>query len=450
MTPRVRLAISALISLGLLAASPTALGGTSPRDSTVTRADDAGRSAPECAWWVETSTTKSNVLYPDTAAAYWTMAYDASVVDEVQIDGTYLDTRYFALQVYGADAQLFTVDGTEYAIADYQIEPDTGAVNPYQQDAAPGGAWSVTLSNDPATSATNQLPLAPTTSVTPLLPGTPSTTVYMMIRAYLPADGFAALRPELPDVTITERGGLTRTLTPCTGQQRQALSKIKDVKSLKSALATRKDPPSADCGDSCPPDLQFFKVGSAATPFPNANSAYIGALYTPKQGSVVVMRALMPTTSSGTSPHVWPGGNDLRYWSICNYVHKAPYPAVETVVGGNGSKVFGCTNDSTTALSKGVATIVVSFPADKKVIAKRLAKLPGTTWLPMSPKYGKTQELLAVRNMLPNPEFAASATNISTTGDPQAAQQVMGKYYPQIAMCSVKTFLKSGVAGCLR
>ena len=80
--------------------------------------------------------------------------------------------------------------------------------------------------------------------------------------------------------------------------------------------------------------LQFFKVGSAATPFPNANSAYIGALYTPKQGSVVVMRALMPTTSSGTSPQVWPGGNDLRYWSICNYVHKAPYPAVETVVGG--------------------------------------------------------------------------------------------------------------------
>lgn len=403
----------------------------------------------ECAWWVETSTTKSNILYPDTAAAYWTMAYDSSVVEEILISGTYLDTRYFALQVYGADAQLFTVDGAESAIADYQIEPDAGSVNPYQQDASPGGAWSVTLSNDAATAATNLLPLAPATAVTPLLPGTPATTVYMMIRAYLPADGFSALRGELPQVTITERGGISRTLSPCTGKQRKALAALKDVKSLKAALETREDPPSADCGDSCPPDLQFFKVGSVSTPFPNANSAYVGALYTPQQGKIVVMRALMPTTSSGTSPQVWPGGKDLRYWSICNYVHKAPYPAVETVIGGKGSKVFGCTNDNTTALTKGVATIVVSLPADKKAIAKRLKKIPGTTWLPMSPKYGQTQELLAVRNMLPNPSFIQSATNISTTGDPAAALDVMGKYYPEVGMCSVKTFLKSGAAGCL-
>lgn len=76
--------------------------------------------------------------------------------------------------------------------------------------------------------------------------------------------------------------------------------------------------------------------------------------------------------------------------------------------------------------------------------------MTATTWLPMSPRYGTTQELLAIRNMLANPTFAQSATNIPTTGDPEAAQNVMGRYYPQIAMCSIKTFLASGVSGCLR
>ncbi|KAL3766687.1 hypothetical protein ACHAWU_003443 [Discostella pseudostelligera] len=226
--------------------------------------------------------------------------------------GNLKSTGLFYTGVYGADAQLFTVDGTESAITDYQIEPDAGSVNPYQQqDASPGGAWAVTLSNEAATSATNLLPLAPATAVTPLLPGTSATTVYIMIRAYLPADGFSALRPQLPEVTITERDGISRTMYPCTAKQRKNLAALKEVKSLKAALETTPLAAASACGSlctaggercTCPPDLQFFKAGSVATPFPNADSAYVGALYTPQKGKVVVMRALMPTTSSGTSP----------------------------------------------------------------------------------------------------------------------------------------------------
>jgi hypothetical protein len=440
MSPRI------VLSLALTASVAAGLAGG------VSTAQAVDPPSPECAWWVETSMSTTNVLYPDTAAAYWTMPFDTDAAQRVEINGEYLDTRYFAIQAYGADAQLFTSPGgQESAIADYQIEPDAGSVNPWDVQAEPGGTWTVTLSDDPVPGAANLLPLSPEAAVTPLVPEIPASTAFLMIRVYLPADGFASLRPVLPEVTITDAGGVERSLEPCTPSERRSLSKTKDGIALVKALKTRLSPPSADCGTECPPDLEFFKVGSAATPFPNANSAYIGALYTPKQGRVVVARATMPTTSSGESPEVWTSGKQLRYWSICNYVHAAPFPAVETVVGGKGKKIVGCTNDTTTGLSKsGVATIVLSFPADKKLINRRLSRTPNATWLPMSPRYGTTQELLAFRNMLANPSFSQSATNITTTGDADDAQEVMGAYYPEIAMCSVKTFLKAGVAGCMR
>lgn len=409
-----------------------------------------GPAAAECSWWVETSMQTTNVLYPDTSAAYWTMPYLSNEAQLIEINGVYLDARYFAIQAYGADAQLFeSPEGQVSALADYQIAPNAGSVNPWDDSTAPGASWTVTMADTAVPGATNLLPLTPPGQVTPLIPEMPATTGFIMMRVYLPADGFADVRDYLPTVTVTDRGGIARTLEPCSPQQRKALAETKDGIALAKALKTRTEPPSADCGPSCPPDLTFFKVGSDSTPFPNADSAYVGALFDPRQGRVVVARAVMPTTSTGESPEVWTGGKQLRYWSICNYVHKAPFPAVETVIGGKGQKVVACTNDTTTSLVKGVATIVLSYPVDKKALQPRLKKMKNVTWMPMSPRYGETQELLAFRNMLANPTFAQSATNVPTTGDPAAAQGTMGKYYPQVAMCSIRTFLKSGPAGCL-
>ena len=71
------------------------------------------------------------------------------------------------------------------------------------------------------------------------------------------------------------------------------------------------------------------------------------------------------------------------------------------------------------------------------------------TWLPMSARYGTTQEFIALRNMLPNPAFAQSATSIEVTNDPAAAEAVMGDYYPQVAMCSARKLARQGAAACL-
>jgi len=432
--------------LALVAIPAVIAGLTLMPQASATPATPAPSADEPCAWWVETSLAKSNILYPDTAAAYWTMPYFTDSTSEITLQGTYLDARYFAVQAYDADAQLFTsADGVESAITDFDITPDAGSTNPYDVAGQPGGSWTVTMTDDPAATGPNVLPLSPATSSGSLLPGLPADTAFLMFRVYLPTGSFADVEPVLPVVTVTDEEGQSTTLTQCSNADRKALSKTATGASFIKALQDRQDPPAP----SDQPELEFFRVGSAATPFPNADSAYIGALYTPKQGRIVVMRAEMPTTSTGTSPEVWTSGKQLRYWSICSYVYATPYPAV--VVGSGSKKVTGCTNDTTTALnSRDQATVVVSFPADKKIIDRRLTKMKAATWLPMSPRYGTTQELLAVRNMLANPDYAQSATNIPTYADAAAAQQTMGTYYPQVGMCSVKTFLKSGVAGCLK
>lgn len=426
----------------VLLASATAVSAT---NSTVAPAADI----QPCAWWVETSLANSNILYPDTSAAYWTMGYSGDEVEKITLNGEYVDARYFAIQAYGADAQLFTSSGGALsAITDYQIEPDAGSINPWVTEADAGGAWTLTLS-DTLTGA-NVLPLTPREPVTPLIPGTPTDLNFLMMRVYVPTGSFANV--PLPRVTLHNIDGSTANLDQCSKKDRTALAKTKAGASLVAALTDRKNPPIPDCGDDCPPELQAFKVGSLTTPFPNASSAYVGALFTPKKGQVVVARATMPTTPPGTSPQVWTSGKDLRYWSFCNYVYTSPYPAV--VVGTGKNKVVGCTADYATPLGTGAAanraTIVLSFPADKKRISARLAKSKAMTWLPMSTRYGTTQEFLALRNMLANPNFTAAATEINVTNDPQAAADVMGEFYPEFGMCSARKFARFGAAACLK
>ena len=408
----------------------------------------AATDAQPCSWWIETSLANSNVFYPDTSAAYWTMGYGTDEVDEITLSGEYPNARYFARQAYGGDAQLFKSPGGQLsAITDFEIAPDPDSINPWVNDAAAGGAWTLTLSD--TKTGQNVLPLSPQQAVEPLIPGTPADLNFLMMRIYVPTGSFNAM--PLPEVTLHYKDGSTELLSQCTKADRKVLAKTKAGASLVKALTDRKNPPIPDCGNDCPPELESFKVQSLATPFPNASSAYIGALFTPQKGRVVVMRATMPTTPSGTTPEVWPAGKDLRYWSFCNYVYTSPYPAV--VVGRGENKVVGCTADYQTPSTRGAAgnqvTLVLSFPSDKKRIDKRLAKSKAMTWLPMSARYGTTQEFIALRNMLPNPAFAQSATSIEVTNDPAAAEAVMGEYYPQVAMCSARKLARQGAAACL-
>ncbi|HYF25201.1 MAG TPA: hypothetical protein VD931_05635, partial [Baekduia sp.] len=70
-----------------------------------------------------------NVAYPDEAAIYWVGAYQQLPGARLRITGRYPHARYFSFNVY--DAAQRPLD----ALADVEIRPDAGSVNPFEAGA---------------------------------------------------------------------------------------------------------------------------------------------------------------------------------------------------------------------------------------------------------------------------------------------------------------------------
>jgi hypothetical protein len=88
---------------------------------------------------------------------------------------------------------------------------------------------------------------------------------------------------------------------------------------------------------------------------------------------------------------------------------------------------------------------VLSYPDDRPTNA---TAANGIAWLPMSTSGPTAVEQVSVRNMVINTTFDNSPK--SATGNSVAdAEQALGTYYPQAAMCDVTTFETGGAAACL-
>jgi hypothetical protein len=406
-----------------------------------------GNGAVRCAWPVESTPTKANILYPDANATYWTTPFVATRGLRMTLRGTFPEARYFSIQAYSSDAQLYTVNGVESSITDYEIIPNRRHGNPWRSTKTrTNGTYTVRLIPRPRPKLRNALPIAPTSATTPLVRGLPKRTGFVMIRVYLP-EGNDPSTVALPTITLTSPGRKARTLKPCARPQATAKGKspIRSTvmkRAMGNLLGGTGSFSSKVCTTDCPPSLSFFKAGASSTPFPNSASGYAAALYQPADGYVTIVRATMPTSASaaGNAPAPWPAsGIDLRYWSFCNYVYSPPFP----VVTDDGE--MGCVADEDMPLVGGVATVVISSAADRPASTQS----PGATvgWLPT--QTGSTaRELVAIRNMLAAPGFDQSVMEASTSNDPAAAQAAMGGYYPRATQCTVATFTSGGADAC--
>lgn len=119
----------------------------------------------QCSWPAVVSgsstTVGLNVAYPDTASTYWVMPFVADPALTITAHGTYPDARYMSFNVYNSNGASFTSSsGVKSGRADYLIEPDNGALNPWQTSAPIGGHYTVVVSSDATpTSTGNVLPM---------------------------------------------------------------------------------------------------------------------------------------------------------------------------------------------------------------------------------------------------------------------------------------------------
>jgi hypothetical protein len=453
------------LATGLLLATHLPLSAAVPPESPAT---PLAASFPFCAWWTETTASSLNVAFPDASAAYWTTPFLASPdLVSITINGTYENARYFSINAYNSDAASYTCGSANApsALADYLIAPDSGSQNPFQTNAAPGGNYTVTVGQPSAgVSTPNTIPFYryPGCQPAPSQGALPSALGFLILRAYLPHDGFDKVA--LPNLTLRYTGGRSVTLPQCravattqaTAEAVPRWARVLQQLLVAGDLAGLKAPGVQPCGRSgapaCPPALTFFRPPDSATGgfFPNVDNKYVAALVQPKPGTVVVIRAQAAGFPPGMQAAPWdPKATQLRYWSMCSNIYRRPWPVV--VVNDDGQDILGCAPDLATVLdSQGFYTYVVSHLADKPSDAVLAAN--SATWLPFSNTQPFARHLMILRNML-GADFPHSVQNCAAGSDPgsiAACKASMGAYYPEVAECRARTFERGGAAACFQ
>ena len=387
-----------------------------------------------CAWPREVQAASTNYLVVDTGAAYWLEPFQIAPGLRITISGTYPDARYMSLAVYTQpNSSPFTVNGISSSLADYQIAPDEGSVNPWQEPAAAGGHYTVTLREDVAPGQVNTMPIAPA--------GTTSGQGLLVYRLYLPAGGdFSTVVP--PTVAL-EQGGRSETLAPCPTPNSPANA----PQSSSAAPAAEPTATPAPSATAQPGQLQFFRAAIESLG-PNADTPYVLAYLTPPGGGdVVVVRGRAPTHASGDHPSPWPAANeDVRYWSLCDALLTGAIPTVMNLTPSGGIDP-GCRADDQVKLdAAGDYAFVLGTEAQRAAIEG----VADATFLPFSAAQPTTTHLLAFRYMLANPSFPYSPGRVAEDDDPAATAAVMGPYYPRAAVCPLSTLVAAGVSGCLK
>jgi hypothetical protein len=415
--------IAAASLAGLCAASAQAAPPATP----------TGLVTPACAWpWVTNLDTLvtipvTNYSNPDVQAAYWIMDYTVQKGLRITLSGRYPDSRYMSFEVYTATGAQFSANGVGSSLADYQIAPDPGSVNPWQHPASPGGRYTVTLRSGAAPGDVNTLPLAPA--------GTSDGTLGLLfLRVYVPAHDDPAQVP-LPAVTFT-LDGTAKRLSTCTPDT------VPAPPAISAPSGTPSPPPSGTPGKLLP--FSRSPVGDHTS---DADIGYLyGGVIPPASGDVLVIRGKAPTSPRGMSPVPWPSPReDVRYWSLCVDVDLSTLPVVVNKLP-DGKPDYGCRYDGQTAIDRsGYFTYVIGTESQRAAIER----IPGATFVPFSTAYPTGAHVLFFRYMLAASGFAEAIQNVPENNSPASAEAVMGAYYPKMAVCSLAALAKTGPGACV-
>ncbi|MCC6755612.1 MAG: hypothetical protein IT199_04475 [Solirubrobacterales bacterium] len=117
--------------LGVIAVSLLAALATMPAAATAGRGDMVDGRFSTCFWnYGAFGVNDFNIAYPDAGATYWAAGFRRPPGSKLTLSGRFPHSRYMAIQSY--DILGRGVDG----LADYQINPDPGSVNPFRPGAS--------------------------------------------------------------------------------------------------------------------------------------------------------------------------------------------------------------------------------------------------------------------------------------------------------------------------
>ena len=394
-----------------------------------------------CGWPFKTTPDTLNVMYPDANAIYWTTPYILLPGSSLEIKGSFFPARFLSINTYN------TLGESLSSTYDTQFVLNPGSENPFKDQFVSAGSFHATIipSPQPGTPAPTP-PAGSDILYGPAVNQFGFSQGYVVIRSYIPTNGDVP-QNELPKLTISLNGHNIATVPPCT-----TLSPTIRLL-LFNALVRYWDGNFNAPGTTDTDEVAFRPPVSnqASGAFPNDYNKYVVTGMTYQKGVIVVVRgraATVPKTGRNGYPNL--KGQELRYWSMCNYDHVFPFPVVEQ------GKQSGCAADYQTPLDDdGYYTYVVAAPGDVPARA-RLDKT--VTLLP----WGATrfEKALIFRNMLPDDNFKMTTQranevcgkypNWSIDQLATCTRVVMGPYYPQGTYCEKSIYEKGGWQACFQ
>ena len=402
-----------------------------------------------CGWLAASDVDKANVAFPDSNAKYWVAAAPITPQTRLRIDGVFPDARYFSYNAY--DAALRPTD----AIADAQISPRAGSVNPFVAvNQAPGGQYTAYLQSGTSPVQSSEVVRAPNTFYAgdaALGPAAlPNGLTLFIYRVYVSKAGkFEDGGVGLPTLTLETADGqrelgtlpnCEEPLLPSGGGSFPPLGLNDLLLSLDYPNELILDFPTA----TYPPQSnKFFGLGETVGNIvsnrtglgggggapvslgsggflSNIHNAYTTTTFARRYGSLALVRAKAPTYRD--QANVAFGDEQLRYWSLCGNEFAT-------------QRYTDCAADFEVPLDdQGFFTVVISDPADRPANA---TAENGFVWLPWGPY---PDQLLIYRHMLHNPGFAQA---IQFVEKGETLTQRMGDFAPQGVYCRPEVFVQS-------
>ncbi|HVT37227.1 MAG TPA: hypothetical protein VHE37_16705 [Nevskiaceae bacterium] len=377
-----------------------------------------------CAWIVEPTADRENILFPEITTRYLAAPLPAVPGGYVEIAGQFPHARYMSLQTYNLNLQTIS------DLRDVQIQPDAGSINPFIE----GADRTAQARNYTVRVVDQAVPASGGDANTLYYIGDSGTRVGFSVvyRIYLPDAGtqpFGAV----PAPTLTEvlPGGTRVPIPTCPDV-------VPDTSFLTEELAASglSDYPLPPVGLFAQPQPQWRKYVNAPTGYAdgltndqilgplnptlrgialqlpaglgeNADNKYVYSALSREYGDVAVLRAKIPTTPKTYDGEPVMGGGQLRFWSMCS--------------GNRATQTYDCLVDKDVPLaSDGSYTIAVSTAGNRPANATPEC---GVGWLPWG---ADAQVTLIMRNMLPAADFTQSVQ----AADQGTEQSTLGPYYP--------------------
>lgn len=402
--------------------------------------------ARACSWAVASDPDLVNVAYPDTAAQYWNAIVPIPPGGEVVIEGDYPHARYMSFNLYNPTLASFE------GIADFEIQPDEGSVNPFlagaDRNVEPRHYSLHVVSGPPPEDPAQRQPNTLYAAFSPAPVAAYANIIYRIyvsdrgtslagnvdlptFRFLLP--GGQSIDPEAPCAALemTRLGlGINDTLAeldlsavPVGGASTDPLIWRRFVSapiSLAYLAQGYLDQAGLELPIWDPIRDALFATGLTGGFLSNRDNSYVSSIVNKAFGETAVILARAPRV-----PHTYENAArmddaDLRYWSLCT--NDAP-----------SQRYWDCLYDEQVPVDGDGNFAIVISPADRR--PRNARPECGIAWLNWGPT---ASSLLILRNMLPDPGFPHAIQSVPLGSDSE--REVMADYYPSGTYSSVAEF----------